>query len=152
MESDRDRGCRESNDHKNVSLRKFLRLGRCPECRLWGQTEKHSARADVFCSSSKTDVPTTLRLWNVDRSNVCFCQISCLAIAISIRPKSAKGGSVGCFDPNRSRAPTGYRTAASVCCTSKNRLGTETGPKLQDNQELVTPWPRERITLTAVSW
>src|ERR1700722_12527820 len=103
MESDRDRGCCESSDHKNVSLRKFLRLGRCPECRLWGQTEKHSARADVFCSSSKTDLPTTLRLWNVDRSNVCFCQISCLAIAISIRPKSAKGESVDCFDPNRSR-------------------------------------------------
>src|SRR6266404_160223 len=40
-------------------------------------------------------------LWNVDRSNVCFYEI-----AISIRAKSAKGGSADCFDPNRSRAPT----------------------------------------------
>src|SRR6202158_4238219 len=35
MESGRDSGCCESNDRKNVSLRKLLRLGRCPECRLW---------------------------------------------------------------------------------------------------------------------
>src|ERR1700722_454009 len=37
MESGRDRGCCESNDHKNVSLRKLLGVGRCPECRLWGR-------------------------------------------------------------------------------------------------------------------
>src|ERR1700724_1608445 len=30
MESGRDRGCCESSDRKNVSLRKLLRLGRCP--------------------------------------------------------------------------------------------------------------------------
>jgi hypothetical protein len=84
-------------------------------------------------------------LWNVDRPNVCFYEISCLAIAISSRPKSAKGGSVDCFDPNRSSAPTGYRIAASVCCTSKNTLGTEKGRKLQDNQNSFTPWPSERI-------
>src|SRR5258708_23479449 len=40
-------------------------------------------------------------LWNIDRSNICFYEI-----AISIRAKSAKGGSADCFDPNRSRAPT----------------------------------------------
>jgi hypothetical protein len=38
---------------------------------------------------------------------------------------AAKGGSVGCFDPNRSRGSNGYRIAASICCTSKNALGTE---------------------------
>jgi hypothetical protein len=76
-------------------------------------------------------------LWNVDRSNVCFYEISCLAIAISSRPKSAKGGSVDCFDPNRSSAPTGYRIAASVCCTSKNTLGTEKGAQVAGQPELV---------------
>jgi hypothetical protein len=46
----------------------------------------------------------------------------------------AKGGSAGCFEPNRSRAPTAI---ASLHQSSKNALGTEKGRKLQDNQELV---------------
>jgi hypothetical protein len=58
---------------------------------------------------------------------------------------AAKGGSVGCFDPNRSRGSNGYRIAASICCTSKNALGTEKGRKLQDNHNSFTPWPSERI-------
>src|SRR5258708_6154527 len=64
-------------------------------------------------------------LWNIDRSYVCFYEI-----AISIRAKSAKGGSADCFDPNRSRAPIGYRIAASVCCSSKNALGAEKGEQV----------------------
>src|ERR1700676_462331 len=94
MESGRDRGCCESNDHKNVSLRKLLRLGRCPECRLWGQTEKHSARADVFRSSSKTDVPTTLRGSNVmeRRSLQCllFAKLADLQSQSQYVPKAPK--------------------------------------------------------------
>ena len=48
-----------------------------------------------------------------------------------------KGGSVDCFDPNRSRAPTGYRIAASVRCTSKNALGTVKGAQVAGQPELV---------------
>src|SRR6266481_6727529 len=67
----------------------FFRFAPCPprtDTLVWHAPKKHYADR---------------MLWNVDRSNVCF-----YGIAISIRAKSAKGGSADCFDPNRSRAPT----------------------------------------------
>src|SRR5882672_3970890 len=65
-----------------------------------GQTEKHSARADVFRFSPKNgrrfSTPpkhcADRMLWNVDRSSVSFCQISRLASAITPHRKRAKPG------------------------------------------------------------
>jgi hypothetical protein len=49
----------------------------------------------------------------------------------------AKGGTVGCFDPNRSRAPTAIASRHSVYCTLKNALGTEKGAQVAGQPELV---------------
>jgi hypothetical protein len=58
-------------------------------------------------------------------------------IAISIRPKSAKGGSVDCFDPNRSRAPT--------AAPRRTRSAPKRGASCRTTRNSFTPWPRERI-------
>src|ERR1700737_2495515 len=54
MESGRDRGCCESNDRKNVSLRKLLRLGRCPECRLWVKSAVLTVRRQLPAPHKQT--------------------------------------------------------------------------------------------------
>jgi hypothetical protein len=42
--------------------------------------------------------------------------------------------------PQTPQGSNGYRIAASVCCTSKNALGSQKGRKLQDNQNSFKPW------------
>src|SRR5258708_25616505 len=61
-------------------------------------------------------------LWNIDRSNVCFYEI-----AISIRAKSAKGGSADCFDPNRSRAPTAIASLHQFAARRRTRSAPKRG-------------------------
>src|SRR6476620_8084147 len=61
-------------------------------------------------------------LWKVDRSNGCFYEI-----AISIRPKSAKGRSVGCFGPDRSRAPTAIASLHQFAARRRTRSAPKRG-------------------------
>src|SRR5713226_8345620 len=71
-------------------------------------------------------------LWNVDRSNVCFYEI-----AISIRPKSAKGGSADCFDPNRSRAPTAVASLHQFAARRRTPSAPKKGAQVAGRPELV---------------
>ncbi len=68
-------------------------------------------------------------LWNIDRSNVCFYEI-----AISIRAKSAKGGSADCFDPNRSRALTAIASLHQFAARRRTPSAPKKGRKLQDDE------------------
>jgi hypothetical protein len=56
-----------------------------------------------------------------------------------------KGGSEGCFDPNRSRAPTAIASRHQSAARRRTRSAPKKGRKMQDNQNSFTPWPSERI-------
>src|SRR5258708_31609995 len=62
-------------------------------------------------------------LWNIDRSNVCFYEI-----AISIRAKSAKGGSADCF------APTAIASRHQFAARRRTPSAPKKGRKLQDDE------------------
>src|SRR6202011_5251661 len=54
---------------------------------------------------------------------------------------TAKGGSAGCFDQNRSRAPTAIASLHQFAARRRMRSAPKKGRKLQDNQNSFTPWP-----------
>src|SRR5712664_3160280 len=67
------------------------------------------------------------------------------ALAAASCELDAKGGSAGCFDPNRSRAPTAIASLHQFAARRRTRSAPKKGRKLQDNQNSFTPWPSERI-------
>jgi hypothetical protein len=51
----------------------------------------------------------------------------------------------GCFDPNRSSAPTAIASRHQSAARRRTRSAPRQRRKLHDNQNSFTPWPSERI-------
>jgi hypothetical protein len=103
----------------NISSSRFPSVAQDPLMGL-GRSDKDKGQ------DRKSGGAVDRMLWNVDCSNVCFYEI-----AISIRPKSAKGGSADCFDPNRSRAPTAIASLHQFAARRRTPSAPKKGRKLQ---------------------